>query len=100
MESGPHNLVLRDLCPASISCGLQALSRRISLALQQLLQLTGEELPDKSLRASFSRPSLDQILAFRPHIDVELPRLLATPVADAGSRRIILRLHREQQHQE
>src|SRR5215469_11886685 len=40
----------------------------------------GEEIPEKRLRASFSRPSLDEVLAFREHVDQETERLLATSV--------------------
>src|SRR5260370_38416120 len=60
----------------------------------------GEEIPEKELRASSSCPSLDQILAFRAHVDEEMERLLASQVGDDVSRRIILGLHHEQQHQE
>lgn len=60
----------------------------------------GEEIPEKNLRAFFSRPSLDQILAFRAHVDQEMDRLLASQVDDEVSRRIVLGLHHEQQHQE
>ena len=35
----------------------------------------GEEIPEKKLRASFSRPSLEQILEFRAHVDHEMERL-------------------------
>src|SRR3954447_2623127 len=35
-----------------------------------------DEIPDKKLRASFSRPSLDQVLAFRAHVDQEMERFL------------------------
>src|ERR1700740_2862213 len=35
----------------------------------------GEEIPDKKLRASFSRPSLDEVMAFRAHVDQEMTKL-------------------------
>src|SRR5580692_8103910 len=60
----------------------------------------GEEIPDKKLRASFSRPSLDEVVAYRAHVDQEMRRLLARPVDDEAARRIILGLNHEQQHQE
>src|SRR5271168_4572754 len=40
----------------------------------------GEKIPDKKLRASFSRPSLDEVLAFRAHVDHEMGKLLACSV--------------------
>ena len=35
----------------------------------------GQEIPDKGLRSVFSRPSLDEVLVFRAHIDQEMDRL-------------------------
>jgi ergothioneine biosynthesis protein EgtB len=60
----------------------------------------GEEIPDKKLRASFSRPSLDEVLAYRAHVDREMDRLLSRPLDDEMTRRIVLGLNHEQQHQE
>jgi ergothioneine biosynthesis protein EgtB len=62
------------------------------------------EMPEKKLRASFSRPPLSDILAYRAHIDAAIARLLETPPeypANAEAcRRIALGLEHEQQHQE
>lgn len=58
------------------------------------------EMPEKKLRASFSRPSLDQILAFREHVDAGIARLLETTPEDEALRRIVLGLEHEQQHLE
>src|SRR5262245_7944027 len=60
----------------------------------------GEQIPDKKLRASFSRPPLDQVLAFRAHVDHEMERFFEGAVDDEPLRRIILGLNHEQQHQE
>jgi ergothioneine biosynthesis protein EgtB len=60
----------------------------------------GDEFPKKRLRASFSRPSLDEVLAFRAYIDEEMGRLFARSVDEEVSRRIILGLNHEQRHQE
>src|SRR5580693_4517265 len=60
----------------------------------------GDEIPDKKLRASFSRPSLDEVVAYRAHVDQEMERLLAHPLDDEPARRIMLGLNHEQQHQE
>src|SRR5271165_4873649 len=48
----------------------------------------GDEIPDKKLRASFSRPSLDEVVVFRSHVDQEMGRFLAGPVDDEQIRRI------------
>ncbi len=60
----------------------------------------GEEIPDKKSRASFSRPSLDEVLAFRAHVDQEMERLFAGSIDDEASRCIMLGINHEQQHQE
>jgi hypothetical protein len=60
----------------------------------------GKEIPEKSLRSVFSRPSLDEVLAFRAHIDQEMDRLLASDADEEAIRRIVLGLNHEQQHQE
>lgn len=58
------------------------------------------EMPEKKLRSSFSRPSLDLILAYRAHVDAAIERLLQHPVEDEAARRIVLGIEHEQQHQE
>jgi ergothioneine biosynthesis protein EgtB len=60
----------------------------------------GDQIPQKSLRASFSRPSLEEVLAFRQHVDNAMESLLSVSVADESLRRIVLGLNHEQQHQE
>ncbi len=58
------------------------------------------EMPEKKLRASFSRPPLEQILAYRQHVDDRLCRLLLQTPEDEALRRIVLGLEHEQQHLE
>src|SRR5580698_10329551 len=60
----------------------------------------GEEAPGKHLRASFSRPSLDEIIAFRKHVDEAMEKLFANEIREEAARRIMLGLNHEQQHQE
>ena len=60
----------------------------------------GDDIPEKRLRASFSRPSLDEVAAFQGHVDQAVKRLLDRPVDDEALRRIVLGLNHEQQHQE
>jgi ergothioneine biosynthesis protein EgtB len=60
----------------------------------------GGEIPEKRLRSSFSRPSLHEVVAFRAHVDREMERLFDDPVDGELSRRIMLGLCHEQQHQE
>ncbi len=58
------------------------------------------DMPEKKLRASFSRPPLDAILAYRAHVDAAIEHLLQIPVEDEAARRIVLGLEHEQQHLE
>jgi ergothioneine biosynthesis protein EgtB len=58
------------------------------------------EMPEKKLRASFSRPPLEQILAYREHVDTGIARLLEQGPPDEALRRIVLGLEHEQQHLE
>ena len=56
--------------------------------------------PEKKLRASFSRPGLDAVLAYRTHVDEAIGKLLAAGMPPEAEARLILGLHHEQQHQE
>jgi ergothioneine biosynthesis protein EgtB len=56
--------------------------------------------PQKKLRASFSRPSLDAILEYREHVDAGLIRLFNQDAPVEAERRLVLGLHHEQQHGE
>ncbi|MGI4827800.1 MAG: ergothioneine biosynthesis protein EgtB [Janthinobacterium lividum] len=58
------------------------------------------EMPEKKLRASFSRPLLDQILAYREHVDAAITRLLSHTPEDEALRRVALGLEHERQHLE
>ena len=58
------------------------------------------DMPEKKLRASFSRPPLDQILAYRETVDLGICRLLEQMPEDEALRRIALGLEHEQQHLE
>jgi ergothioneine biosynthesis protein EgtB len=58
------------------------------------------EMPEKKLRASFSRPALGQILAYRMHVDAGIARLLEQTPEDEALRRIALGLEHEHQHLE
>jgi len=56
--------------------------------------------PVKKLRGSFSRPSLDEILAYRRHVNAAMERWIEDGVSDEAAQRVELGLHHEQQHQE
>lgn len=56
--------------------------------------------PEKKLRASFSRPGADEILAYRRYVEEAITAIVMPGMADEAKRRLILGLHHEQQHQE
>jgi ergothioneine biosynthesis protein EgtB len=56
--------------------------------------------PEKRLRASFSRPSLDEVLRYRQHVDAGIEKLLDSDADPEVLRRIVLGANHEEQHQE
>ena len=56
--------------------------------------------PEKKLRASFSRPTAKEILAYRRHVDRAMEELTAGDVPEELRTRVVLGLNHEQQHQE
>ncbi len=56
--------------------------------------------PERSLRGVFSRPSLDEVRAFRRHVDAHMMTLLAAPVSPELEALVVLGMNHEQQHQE
>jgi len=57
-------------------------------------------MPEKNLRASFSRPDLKTILAYRAHVDAAVERLLAGECGAEALDRVRLGCEHEQQHLE
>ena len=58
------------------------------------------DMPEKKLRASFSRPSLERVMAYRRHVDAAVLAMLNGPVSDEVLRRVRMGLEHEQQHLE
>jgi ergothioneine biosynthesis protein EgtB len=58
------------------------------------------DFPEKRLRASFSRPGLDEVLRYRKYVDGAVERLLGGDADPEAVRRIELGIHHEEQHQE
>ena len=57
-------------------------------------------IPEKRLRASFSRPGLEEVLRYREHVDESVERLLDGDPDPEAVRRIELGANHEEQHQE
>ena len=58
------------------------------------------EFPEKRLRSSFSRPSLDEVMRYRSYIDEGIERLLEANAEPEVLKRIELGANHEGQHQE
>src|SRR6185437_9818592 len=58
------------------------------------------DFPEKRLRASFSRPSLEQVMAYRHYVADRVLQLLDSSASAETLERIELGMHHEQQHQE
>ncbi|HEY1525168.1 MAG TPA: ergothioneine biosynthesis protein EgtB [Candidatus Angelobacter sp.] len=57
--------------------------------------------PEKALRNTFSRPSVDEIGKYRAHVDEHMLRLLQSGAVQADAQKLVtLGLSHEQQHQE
>ena len=56
--------------------------------------------PEKRLRASFSRPPLEQIVQYRAHVDEAIDRLVESGAPDEALMRVELGVNHEEQHQE
>ncbi|HEX8710819.1 MAG TPA: ergothioneine biosynthesis protein EgtB [Terracidiphilus sp.] len=61
---------------------------------------TFSAFPAKSLRSSFSRPGLDEVLHYRGYIDAGIERLIESEPPPEALRGIELGLNHEEQHQE
>ncbi|HET7873474.1 MAG TPA: SUMF1/EgtB/PvdO family nonheme iron enzyme, partial [Terriglobales bacterium] len=56
--------------------------------------------PEKAVRNTFSRPTLEDVQAYRRHVDENMRGLLGEPLEDDLAKLIELGLNHEQQHQE
>jgi len=61
---------------------------------------TFASFPEKRLRASFSRPGVDEVLRFRTHVDEAIEALLEGNPPVEALQRIELGINHEEQHQE
>jgi len=62
--------------------------------------VTAGSMHPRSQRGFLTRPGIDEVLAYRQHVDDALQTLLASPLTPALRQLVELGLHHEQQHQE
>ncbi len=89
-----ETFVLSEFSPA-----YQSLNPDFRWLFNSYYNAVGDQ-PEKKLRASFSRPSLEAILAYRTHVDAAIDVFLNNSPSIEALRRITLGLHHEQQHLE
>jgi ergothioneine biosynthesis protein EgtB len=90
-----ETFILRPLLP-----GYKPLCEYFRRIFNSYYNSLGDPIPDKPSRAFFSRPSLDEILAYRRHVDAAIETILVDPGDGELERRVVLGLNHEQQHQE
>ncbi len=89
-----ESFVLREFLP-----GYRACNQDFRWLFNSYYQ-SFDAFPEKQLRASFSRPSIAEVLEYRAHVDDSIARLLEVGAPEEALRRIELGLHHEEQHQE
>jgi ergothioneine biosynthesis protein EgtB len=89
-----ESFILREFLP-----GYHIFDRDFSWLFNSYYQ-SFAAFPEKRLRASFSRPALDQVLAYREHVDEAIEKLLDQNPDPEALRRIELGVNHEEQHQE
>jgi len=89
-----ESFVLREFLP-----GYRAFNADFTWLFNSYYQ-SFSAIPEKRLRASFSRPGLDEVLRYREHIDNAVEVLLERNPAPEAVQRIELGANHEEQHQE
>lgn len=67
MAPGAYDMVFRDVAVRPFLKGFKPLREEFHWLFNSYYNSLGQEIPEKSLRSVFSRPSLVEILAFRVH---------------------------------
>ena len=81
-------------------CGVQRLDDEYHYLFNSYYYSAGEMHP-RPQRGLITRPTLDEVCAYRAHVDEQMLRLLDTGDIDAATRHVlVLGLNHEQQHQE
>jgi ergothioneine biosynthesis protein EgtB len=79
--------------------GYQTINSRFRDLFNSYYNAVGQQ-PDKALRSTFSRPSLEEIRKYRVHVDDHMHVLLSDAVPEVVENLTELGIHHEQQHQE
>lgn len=79
--------------------GYQRFDDRFDHLFNSYYEAVGERTP-RAQRGQITRPTLDEVLAYRRHVDVAMAVLLADPGDADPTALVVLGLNHEQQHQE
>jgi ergothioneine biosynthesis protein EgtB len=79
--------------------GYQPFDPKFGYLFNSYYEAVGERQP-RAERGLLSRPSLEDVLAYRAHVEAGLAKLAATPGWAAAAGLIELGIHHEEQHQE
>ena len=88
-----ETFLLKPLVP-----GYNVFNSAFEVLFNSYYEGVGERFP-RSLRGTLSRPTVEEVLDYRAHVDDAMTRLLKSSDPSALSR-VVLGLHHEQQHQE
>ncbi|QKT03724.1 ergothioneine biosynthesis protein EgtB [Ectothiorhodospiraceae bacterium 2226] len=87
---------------APYAASYQRFHPRYGYLFNSYYERVGRPFP-RPQRGLLSRPTLDEVMAYRAHVDAGMTELLSAPPAEAAeeiARRVTLGLNHEQQHQE
>jgi ergothioneine biosynthesis protein EgtB len=79
--------------------GYQPFDQRFRDLFNSYYNAVGQQ-PDKGLRSTFSRPTLEEVTGYRQHVDEHMERLLASEPSTEVLGLTELGINHEQQHQE
>ena len=97
---GAHHLVLRDVSSVAIRARLPALSSGVSQSVSIPTTTPWATGRLRALRHILSRPSLDEVHAYRAYVDDAMVHVLTPSCRLSWSRWLTLGINHEQQHQE
>ena len=79
--------------------GYAEFDRRFAWLFNSYYEALGDRQP-RPLRGMITRPSLDEVLAYRSYVDKAMARLLDQPLSATLADLVVLGINHEQQHQE
>src|SRR5579859_4712764 len=79
--------------------GYRAFDQRFRDLFNSYYNAIGQQ-PEKALRNTFSRPTLEEVRKYRAHVDEQMGKLIRPGMTEELRKLVVLGLNHEQQHQE